>query len=161
LSVDNRLADPASPLDFKTEYIVGLPHTLAQQRISADHLSQLVERVPSIKHTLLDIVSNVVALSTDQAKEILNQHFKEMKELSEENTDRQRLNPHNDVMAGLINTTDEINRLLDLLEVLSMKGTKMINKFLDLLKIVFAEQEFSIEKLKILFERAKRACLRL
>ena len=72
-----------------------------------------------------------------------------------------RLNPHNDVMAGLINTTDEINRLLDLLEVLSMKGTKMINKFLDLLKIVFAEQEFSIEKLKILFERAKRACLRL
>jgi len=36
-------------------------------------------------------VSNVVALSTDQAKEILNQHFKEMKELSEENTDRQRL----------------------------------------------------------------------
>jgi len=91
LSVDNRLADPASPLDFKTEYIVGLPHTLAQQRISADHLSQLVERVPSIKHTLLDIVSNVVALSTDQAKEILNQHFKEMKELSEENTDRQRL----------------------------------------------------------------------
>lgn len=72
-----------------------------------------------------------------------------------------RLNPHNDVMAGLINTNDEINRLLDLLEVLSMKGTKMINKFLDLLKIVFAEQEFSIEKLKILFERAKRACLRL
>lgn len=72
-----------------------------------------------------------------------------------------RLNPHNDVMASLINTTDEINRLLDLLEVLSMKGTKMINKFLDLLKIVFAEQEFSIEKLKILFERAKRACLRI
>jgi len=91
LSVDSRLADPASPLDFKTEYIVGLPHTLAQQRISADHLSQLVERVPSIKQTLRDIVSNVVALSTDQAKEILNQHFKEMKELSEENTDRQRL----------------------------------------------------------------------
>lgn len=39
LSVDNRLTDVASPLDLKIEYIVGLPHTLAQQRISADHLS--------------------------------------------------------------------------------------------------------------------------
>lgn len=72
-----------------------------------------------------------------------------------------RQNPHNDVMAEMISSPDEINQLLDLLEVLSMKFSKQINKFLDLVKIVFAEQEFSIEKLKLLFARAKRACKRL
>jgi hypothetical protein len=72
-----------------------------------------------------------------------------------------RHNPHNDFMASMISTPDEIERFLDLLEVLSLKGSKTTNKFLDLLKIVFTEQEFSIDKIKLLFARAKRACKRL
>jgi len=72
-----------------------------------------------------------------------------------------RLNPHNDFMAAMINTPDEINRFLDLLEVLSMLSTKTTNKFLDLLKIIFTEQEHSIDKIKLLFARAKNACKRL
>jgi hypothetical protein len=64
-------------------------------------------------------------------------------------------------MASMISTPDEIERFLDLLEVLSLKGSKTTNKFLDLLKIVFTEQEFSIDKIKLLFARAKRACKRL
>jgi hypothetical protein len=45
-----------------------------------------------------------------------------------------RHNPHYDFMASMISTPDEIEKFLDLPEVLSMKGSKTTNKFRDLLK---------------------------
>lgn len=39
LSVDNRLFDSKLPLQVNFEYIVGMPHSLTQQRISPDHLA--------------------------------------------------------------------------------------------------------------------------
>lgn len=64
LSVDSRIADPAAPLEIKFDYIVGLQHTLGQQRISPDYLSQLLDRVPQMRQVLKEIVGNVVGLAT-------------------------------------------------------------------------------------------------
>ncbi len=88
LSVDNRLLDSSMPLQVNFEYIVGMPHSLTQQRISPDHLAQLVERVPSISQTLKEIVSKVISLSTTEAKEILDQHYKEMQAISDQATEK-------------------------------------------------------------------------
>lgn len=88
LSVDNRLLDSSMPLQVNFEYIVGMPHSLTQQRISPDHLAQLVERVPSISQTLKEIVSKVISISTTEAKEILDQHYKEMQAISDQATEK-------------------------------------------------------------------------
>lgn len=88
LSVDNRLLDSSMPLQVNFEYIVGMPHSLTQQRISPDHLAQLVERVPSISQTLKEIVSKVISLSTTEAKEILDQHYKEMQAIIDQATEK-------------------------------------------------------------------------
>lgn len=73
-----------------------------------------------------------------------------------------RQNQGNDVMAGIISTPDEINHFLDMLEMLAMKNSKIIFKKLDqLLKTVFAEQEHSIDKLKLLFARIKSVLKRI
>lgn len=88
LSVDNRLLDSSMPLQVNFEYIVGMPHSLTQQRISPEHLAQLVERVPSISQTLKEIVSKVISLSTTEAKEILDQHYKEMQAISDQATEK-------------------------------------------------------------------------
>ena len=88
LSVDNRLLDSSMPLQVNFEYIVGMPHSLTQQRISPDHLAQLVEQVPSISQTLKEIVSKVISLSTTEAKEILDQHYKEMQAISDQATEK-------------------------------------------------------------------------
>lgn len=76
------------PLQVNFEYIVGMPHSLTQQRISPDHLAQLVERVPSISQTLKEIVNKVISLSTTEAKEILDQHYKEMQAISDQATEK-------------------------------------------------------------------------
>ena len=88
LSVDNRLLDSSMPLQVNFENIVGMPHSLTQQRISPDHLAQLVERVPSISQTLKEIVSKVISISTTEAKEILDQHYKEMQAISDQATEK-------------------------------------------------------------------------
>ena len=88
LSVDNRLLDSSMPLQVNFEYIVGMPHSLTQQRISPDHLAQLVERVPSISQTLKEIVSKVISISTTEAKEILDQHYKEMQAIIDQATEK-------------------------------------------------------------------------
>jgi hypothetical protein len=88
LSVDNRLLDSSMPLQVNFEYIVGMPHSLTQQRISPDHLAQLVERFPSISQTLKEIISKVISLSTTEAKEILDQHYKEMQAISDQATEK-------------------------------------------------------------------------
>lgn len=51
-----------------------------------------------------------------------------------------RANPINDVMQSVINTPEEIDEFLDLLELLVMKNSKLVtSKFENLLKTIFAE----------------------
>jgi hypothetical protein len=58
-----------------------------------------------------------------------------------------RHNPHYDLMASMISTSDEIEKFLDLPEVLSMKVSKTTNKFLDLLKIALQNKSLVLIRL--------------
>lgn len=171
---------------LERDYIVGREQTSDRVRISTDSLQQLCDSIPAIKQTLKTLVMDTIALSTDQAKEILNIHLTEtanttgsdyraMDKLATykvKSTDpyislirkanlltalsspqqsyfenMMRANQPSEVMGQLVNAPEDVNKFLDLLEFLAMKNLKVVReKFDQVVKIVFAEQELTMDK---------------